>query len=571
MTAETEHCRFRHDNKLQQPQGVRIISRFASPSTSLLRVPPFPGARAAALATRSTDRQSITDEEVDRLIGRAASLKAVGSFWAAQPPLPAEPYSVVRVADREARKRAIEAAGSPVLTWGDTGAPADIAGECDPWHILSGAAQVILDADDELAIIAGMARVPLQCVGDGRFSSIRIADRSTIRDAFRATVVDNVSYADPFSGAEIGVGDAIELCGFWRSLVDSNRGISAAVGFAFWKRETVAPLLWGGTREVPFASARRPFARGDTVAVWKSRTPPHALKRLEESGAKLVEVEDGFVRSAGLGAECVPPLSIVVDSTGIYFDPRRPSDLELLLEKAVFTDDVLERAQRLRELIVERGISKYAAGIRQTERRSGGKRQLLVPGQVEDDRSIVCGGGTVTSNLELLRRVRKDAPDAHIIYKPHPDVEAGHRTGAIPDQLCLSIADAIVRHEPISSLIAAADEVHVNTSLAGFEALLRSKPVTTYGVPFFAGWGLTRDLGPVPRRRTAITTLDELVAAALLLYPRYVDPVTGLPCPPEVLLERLSEGGTNKATGTLVRLRRLQGQLKRAASALRSW
>ncbi len=84
------------------------------------------------------------------------------------------------------------------------------------------------------------------------------------------------------------------------------------------------------------------------------------------------------------------------------------------------------------------------------------------------------------------------------------------------------------------------DEVHVNTSLAGFEALLRGKAVTTYGVPFYAGWGLTRDLGPVPARRTAKRSIDELVGATLLMYPRYLDPVTGLPCPAEVVVERLS-------------------------------
>ena len=47
------------------------------------------------------------------------------------------------------------------------------------------------------------------------------------------------------------------------------------------------------------------------------------------------------------------------------------------------------------------------------------------------------------------------------------------------------------------------DEVHVNSSLAGFEALLRGTKVSTYGVPFYAGWGLTEDHGPIPARRTA--------------------------------------------------------------------
>jgi capsular polysaccharide export protein len=107
------------------------------------------------------------------------------------------------------------------------------------------------------------------------------------------------------------------------------------------------------------------------------------------------------------------------------------------------------------------------------------------------------------------------------------------------------------------------DEVHVNTSLAGFEALLRLKPVTTYGVPFYAGWGLTRDLGDVPARRTRKRTLDELVAAALLLYPRYLDPVSKLPCPPEILIRQVSSRPQNVPGGALVKIRQLQGRLKR--------
>jgi capsular polysaccharide export protein len=111
------------------------------------------------------------------------------------------------------------------------------------------------------------------------------------------------------------------------------------------------------------------------------------------------------------------------------------------------------------------------------------------------------------------------------------------------------------------------DEVHVNTSLAGFEALLRNKPVTTYGVPFYAGWGLTTDLGPVPKRRSAGRTLDELVAAALLLYPRYLDPVSGLPCPAEVLVMRLG-AEEMQDPGMFVGLRRLQGKLMRCLRSL---
>ena len=53
----------------------------------------------------------------------------------------------------------------------------------------------------------------------------------------------------------------------------------------------------------------------------------------------------------------------------------------------------------------------------------------------------------------LIRRVRAAAPDAYIIYKPHPDVEAGHRRGAITDEVVLALADEVLRDVPISSVI----------------------------------------------------------------------------------------------------------------------
>ncbi len=461
--------------------------------------------------------------------------------------------------------------GEPVLSGAPSGREGATSRTCDPWHLVSGAKLAIVDADDELALIAAMAGVPVRCVGEGRFSELQKGHRPALRDAFRAAAVQPFKYLDPFSGNAIDIAEAIELCGFWRRLVSSNRDISAAIGFASWKQATVTPLLWGGSSDVPFASRTRSLSSHDRVAIWKSRTPASTLAQLEASEAELIEVEDGFIRSAGLGADCVPPLSIVVDRVGIYFDPRHPSELECLLQEGRVSDETLDRARRLRELIVELGISKYAAGDEPLNRHQKGKRHVLVPGQVEDDRSIICGGGSVRTNLELLRRVRERRPDAHIIYKPHPDVEAGHRAGAMPDKVCLALADEIVRDHPISSVIAMVDEVHVNTSLAGFEALLRQKPVTTHGVPFFAGWGLTEDLGAVPPRRTARRTLDELVAAALLLYPRYLDPVTNVPCPPEILVRRLAEGGADVSHRPLVRLRHFQGRWKRAASALRFW
>lgn len=358
--------------------------------------------------------------------------------------------------------------------------------------------------------------------------------------------------------------EAVALCGEWRTLIDANRPIAAVYGFAGWKRSTTEALLWNGQSEQIFDRGPAELGVAQAAAVWRSRMAPDLLAQLAEAGVRLIEVEDGFIRSAGLGANCVPPQSIVVDAEGIYFDGRTPSALERILQEETFTPDQLLRVEALLHRIRALGLSKYDVGQQQLARRSS-RAHVLVPAQVEDDRAVLSVDGPPLTNYELLKRVRAARPDAYILFKPHPDVEAGHRKGAIPDQLALTIADEIVREGTISSWIDLVDEVHVNSSLAGFEALLRGKAVVTYGVPFYAGWGMTTDLGTVPERRTARRSLSELAAAALLLYPRYSDPVTNLPCSAEVVIARMADTlqRGSRDQGALVLARRLQGWLNR--------
>jgi capsular polysaccharide export protein len=222
---------------------------------------------------------------------------------------------------------------------------------------------------------------------------------------------------------------------------------------------------------------------------------------------------------------------------------------------------LLARAAALRVALVAGGVSKYGVASTPALPQKATRRRVLVTGQVEDDRSILTGGAGMT-NLALLTAARTLEPAAEIIYKPHPDVEAGHRTGAIPDAEALRHADRIERSAPITTLIDAADALHVITSLAGFEALMREKAVTCHGVPFYAGWGLTTDLAPVPARRGRQRSLDELVAATLILYPRYCDPVTRLPCAPEQLVDRLVSGNA-KVSSPLIVMREWQGRMNR--------
>ena len=127
--------------------------------------------------------------------------------------------------------------------------------------------------------------------------------------------------------------------------------------------------------------------------------------------------------------------------------------------------------------------------------------------------------------------------------------------------MALALVDRIDRGGSLDALLARADTLHTLTSLTGFEALMRGVRVVVHGGPFYAGWGLTEDRGPPLPRRTRRLTLDELVAAALILYPRYLDAGTGLPCTPEQFIDGL--GGVGVHGGWLVRLRRWQGRVRR--------
>ncbi|MBX9698408.1 MAG: hypothetical protein K2X74_03170, partial [Acetobacteraceae bacterium] len=250
-------------------------------------------------------------------------------------------------------------------------------------------------------------------------------------------------------------------------------------------------------------------------------------------------------------------------------DPATPSDLESLLATARFDPPLLARAAALRRALIAGGVTKYnLAGALPPLDLPAGRRVLLVPGQVEDDAAMLRGGGAIRRNLDLLRAVRAAEPEAVILFKPHPDVESGLRPGLVPAAEAARLADRVLADVPIGPLYAQVDAVHCISSLAGFEALLRGLPVTTWGQPFYAGWGLTEDRDPPPRRGRVLS-LDALVAAALILYPRHTDPVTLLPCAPELLVERFANAAApaGRASRLPVSLMALTARLSRRLAA----
>jgi len=448
----------------------------------------------------------------------------------------------------------------------------------DAWAALDRAARVYAAGGETgfLALLAGRtvrAFAPSFYTGWGVTEDEAAVPQHSFRrsldEIFAGHCLVATRYLDPFRNAPATFEDTLALLADWRRIDEANRRIAVCVGMSFWKRRRVADfvassagapvfrrIVWSAVKAALGASGTSP--RG--IAVWASRIPPGLPEAAERNGIPLIRVEDGFVRSVGLGADFLPPASLVFDSGGMYYDPRAPSDLETLLRDSEFTPALIGRAARLAQQLVARGVTKYNLSGAPDIALPQDRRTILVPGQVEDDLSVLYGGGAIRSNLDLVREVRRESPEAFILYKPHPDVLAGHRKGAVPEADARRFADLVVQNVSTPALLDRIHEVHTMTSLAGFEALLRQRRVIVYGRPFYAGWGLTEDRLPTDRGRQL--SLEELVAGVLILYPRYLDPLTRLPCGPEVIIERLDRPELWRA-GPLVRARRLQGAVAR--------
>lgn len=329
--------------------------------------------------------------------------------------------------------------------------------------------------------------------------------------------------------------------------------VACLAGIAPWKRKRIGRMFRNAHGPVFRNRARGAVhaasARGGAIACWASRVPEGLEEAAAHAGVPLWWIEDGFLRSSGLGAALVQPASLTLDSVCPYYDPSRASDLEAMLETAEFAPEMLARAAALTAAIRGAALTKYNLGGGAVALPEG-RRIVLVPGQVEDDRSVILGSAGVRGMRDLLARVRAEEPDAFIVYKPHPDVVAGYRQGRLEQDEALEYADLVTADADLAALLDRVDAVHVLTSLTGFEALLRGREVVTHGQPFYAGWGLTRDRAPLPRR-TRRRSLDALVAAALIAYPLYADPASGAPCSPEHLVDALATRGAGQPVSPL--------------------
>ncbi|WP_275788515.1 capsular polysaccharide export protein, LipB/KpsS family [Pararhizobium gei] len=284
-------------------------------------------------------------------------------------------------------------------------------------------------------------------------------------------------------------------------------------------------------------------AKKPEIFVWSLRAPEGLADFAASHDIPVFFIEDGFIRSLEASAGRSAPLSLTIDSNTAYFDCRTPSGLEQLLSSYAFDDDpeLLDRAAGGIRFLLETGVSKYNGSPDIGIDAIYGpklKRRVLVLGQVEDDASIAFGCDRTVTNNDLVRLAASENPDAQIIYKPHPDILNRVRLAQSDPADVRHLCQILDKPMSMATSFKTIDHVYTITSLAGFEALLRGLKVTVYGCPFYAGWGLTDDRQPNPRRGRQLS-LAAVFAGAYLLYPRYFDPKTGQAASFEETVQRI--------------------------------
>jgi len=234
-------------------------------------------------------------------------------------------------------------------------------------------------------------------------------------------------------------------------------------------------------------------------------------------------MEDGFLRSASLGASHATPYSLVMDTRGIHYDPNSESDLEKILNEAEFSSEELAQANECMSLLKDLNLSKYNPPTLVSG--TGGsikiRRRVAVIGQVDNDRSVQLGNRDSWTMKELIQLAKVENPDAEVIYRPHPDVYQGYQRSKFRARGVAGICTIANPDVPITEFLGDIDRVYTITSLTGLEALIRGIQVTVVGAAFYAGWGLTDDRVKICRRKR-VRSLVELFAAVYLKYPMYL-------------------------------------------------
>lgn len=312
-----------------------------------------------------------------------------------------------------------------------------------------------------------------------------------------------------------------------------------------------------GFRSVTVPKTLREASRVDVFARWGgglSESHQRIDRFARSFGAPRIIVEDGFIRSVQIGLSGTPGLSIMIDDVAPYYDATQPTHLEQFLNSEwELTEDQVSRCQRLMSVLMEHRISKYNHAPDEPVKGAAAGSVLVIDQRV-GDRSVVQGLASDTAFQDQLIAAIKEHPDKQVLVKRHPDAVGGDQGSYYSDDLlgplkrnpAVRLIDYDVNPH---ALFDVCTDAYVVSSGMGFEALLRGLRVHCFGVPFYAGWGITQDRVSCDRRSRS-RSVEEVFYASYLVHSRYVHPVRGELCDLEELvpaLAKLRDGASSNA------------------------
>ena len=281
----------------------------------------------------------------------------------------------------------------------------------------------------------------------------------------------------------------------------------------------------------------------DMIACHGLEMTPYKLYVYDQAIQRNIPVvmfEDGFLRSlnpAGFSerADRVIGRSIILDGRGLYINAHSESEMERVLNSDFILSEFEEqRAREVINCIVRNKISKYNhQPLTGNVPGRAGVEKVLIIDQVPEDRSISFGMATEETFSDMLEAAIKENSSSDIIIKKHPAAEKTHYAEVRGEHVYL-MEDPI---NPIT-LLEQVDKVYVCSSQMGFEALLCGKEVHTFGMPFYAGWGVTLDRQFCSRRRKT-RSVEEIFYVAYILLSRYISVKKGRQCEIEEMIEEL--------------------------------
>ncbi|EKN7390754.1 capsular polysaccharide biosynthesis protein [Campylobacter lari] len=271
--------------------------------------------------------------------------------------------------------------------------------------------------------------------------------------------------------------------------------------------------------------AYKNITKEDFFVGWgRKKSGLKAVELAKKYNIKFLLLEDGFLRSLNLGVENSPSFSIVKDDVGIYYDAMTPSKLENILNTYEFSTEELEQAKKAIELIKKEKLSKYNNNLCvPKELFSTNEERVLIITQVANDASLKFGLADSFSTQDIINEAIKENPNAKIYIKIHPDVLSGKKQSDFNVQDLPSKCVVIKENYNPIELLSHFKKVYTKTSGMGFEALMLGSECVCYGMPFYAGWGLTQDK-QMCKRRLKKRSLEEVFYAAYILYSEYFNP-----------------------------------------------